>query len=67
MLAVITKSVVETGFGADWPPWALVAVGTLVLVLLLWLFAKVVKVLIWILMALVLAGGIYAVVRLLIE
>jgi hypothetical protein len=67
MLAVLTKSAVEAGFLADWPPWAIVAAGTLLAALLLWLFGKVVKVLIWILIAVVLVGGVYAVARLLIE
>ena len=67
MFAVLTKSAAEAGFLADWPPWAIVAAGTLLAALLLWLFGKVVKVLIWILIAVVLVGGVYAVARLLIE
>ena len=35
--------------------------------LLLWLFGKIVKVLIWILIAVVLVGGVYAVARMLLE
>ena len=43
------------------------AVGTLLAALLLWLFGKIVKVLIWILIAVVLVGGVYAVARMLLE
>lgn len=67
MLAVLTKSAADAGLLADWPPWLVVAVGTLITALVLWLFSKVVKVLIWILIVVVLAGGVYAVARLLME
>jgi hypothetical protein len=67
MLAVMTKSAVDAGFLADWPTWLIVAVGTLLAALLLWLFGKIVKVLIWILIAVVLVGGVYVVAKLLLE
>ncbi len=67
MLAVLTKSAADAGFLAEWPPWLIVAVGTLLAALLLWLFGKIVKVLIWILIAVVLVGGVYAVARMLLE
>lgn len=41
-----------------YPPWLVVLVGAVVAVILLWIFAKLLKWAIWVLMIVVLVGGI---------
>lgn len=41
-----------------WPPWAVVAAGTLLLVLAIWITMKVLKWTLWLLLFFVLIGGV---------
>jgi hypothetical protein len=42
---------------SGWPEWVLVLVGTLAAVILIWIFMKLLKVALWILLFVVLVGG----------
>jgi hypothetical protein len=52
---------------SGWPQWAIVLVGTLVAVILIWIFMKVMKVALWILLFTVLVGGLLWTGRLLLN
>jgi len=51
---------------SGWPQWAVVLVGTLVAVLLIWLLMKLLKVALWLLLFVVLIAGLIWAARLLI-
>ena len=42
---------------SGWPQWAIVLAGTLVAVILIWIFMKLLKVALWLLLFGVLVGG----------
>ena len=42
---------------AEYPPWFVVLCATIVVAVLIWIFAKLVKVALWVLLAVVLVGG----------
>jgi hypothetical protein len=50
-----------------YPPWLIVAVGAVIAAVLLWIFAKLVKWTLWIVIALVLVGGIAMAVKMFME
>ncbi|HVX58100.1 MAG TPA: hypothetical protein VHA37_10365 [Candidatus Saccharimonadales bacterium] len=47
----------STGPLHGYPPWLIVVIGALVAVLLLWIFGKLVKWMIWVVIFVVLIGG----------
>jgi hypothetical protein len=69
LLAVLTQagatsSAPDLYYG--YPPWLVVAVGTIVVVVILWIFAKLLKWAVWILIVLVLIVGFVTAARMLI-
>ncbi len=60
VLAVI-KQAAQSASAQDWfhgyPPWLVVLVGAVLAAVILWIFAKIMRVVIWVLIALVLVGG----------
>lgn len=67
LLAALTRAAPAADPFHGYPPWLVVAVGTVLAVLVLWIFGKLVKWMIWVLIAVVLIGGFIAAGRLLLE
>lgn len=66
LLAALTQAAAPDPYHG-FPPWLVVAVGALVAALLLWIFGKLVKWMIWVLIIVVLAGGLFTAGRMLLE
>ena len=65
LLAVVTKT---SSFGISlegWPDWLVLVVGVLVAALAIWVVVKLIKLALWLLLALVVAGGLGALLWLL--
>ena len=61
LLAVVTQTS-SYGFSLEgYPDWLIILVGTLVAALAIWLFIKLIKLALWMLLAVVLVGGLAAV------
>lgn len=67
LLAALTRAAPAADPFHGYPPWLVVAVGTVIAVLLLWIFGKLIKWTIWVLIAVVLVSGFIAAGRLLLE
>ena len=65
LLAVVTKT---SSFGISlegWPDWLVLVVGVLMAALAVWIVVKLIKLALWLLLALVVAGGLGALLWLL--
>jgi hypothetical protein len=61
LLAVVTKTS-SLGISLEgYPDWVVILVGTLVAALAIWLFIKLIKLALWVLLFVVLIGGLAAV------
>ncbi|MDO8544431.1 MAG: hypothetical protein Q7S40_28665 [Opitutaceae bacterium] len=67
LIAALTQAAPAEDPFQGYPPWLVILIGTLVAVLLLWIFGKLLKWTIWVLIALVLVGGLITAGRLLLE
>lgn len=70
-LAVIRQAAeavsASNGFLAGYPPWLIVLVGAAVAALVLWLFGKLLKWAIWLVILAVLVGGVITAARMYLE
>lgn len=66
LFAALTQAAASDPY-YGYPPWLVVAVGALIAALLLWIFGKLVKWMIWVLIIVVLAGGLITAGRMLLE
>ncbi len=67
LLAVLTQSVPADDPFHGYPPWVVVLVGTVVAALLLWMVGKLLRWTIWVLIIVVLVGGVITAGRLLLS
>ena len=71
VLAVIKQAAeavsASNGFLAGYPPWLIVLVGAVIAALVLWLFGKLLKWAIWLVIIAVLVGGVITAARMYLE
>lgn len=67
IFAALTRASALSESLQDYPPWLVVVAGALVAAALLWIFGKLVKWTVWVLIIVVLIGGVVAAGRLLLE
>jgi hypothetical protein len=66
LLGALTRAVDSDPY-YGYPPWLVIAAGALVAALLLWIFGKLLKWVLWVLIVVVLVGGLIMAVRMLFE